>query len=207
MRDAGIGRVLVAALHQSIADVLPDRLEFYENWLHAKGLRDGTIGLAPLGAVLSFLRTEGADYERVTTRAGEYAAEWTVGELSPFGRRVIAVSPAYLRRKLALRVARKLVHRSYTGSRATVKIRRGIGAFNIKSSIFCGVRDRTTQPLCYFYAAAVERVLRQLDVAASTAVTACQAEGAAACHVEVQLGSRATPATTDSVDAEGVPAA
>jgi hypothetical protein len=58
MRDAGIGRVLVAALHQSIADILPDRLDFYENWLHAKGLREGTIGLAPLAAALSFLRTE-----------------------------------------------------------------------------------------------------------------------------------------------------
>ena len=31
--DARIGRVLVASLHQAIADVLPDRLEFYENWL------------------------------------------------------------------------------------------------------------------------------------------------------------------------------
>jgi hypothetical protein len=30
---------------------LPTRLAFYENWLHAEGLRDGTIGLAPLYAV------------------------------------------------------------------------------------------------------------------------------------------------------------
>jgi hypothetical protein len=207
MRDAGIGRVLVAALHQSIADVLPDRLEFYENWLHAKGLRDGTIGLAPLAAVLSFLRTEGPSYQAVTTRAGEYAAEWTVGELSPFGRRVIAAAPRFVRRKLALRVARKLVHRSYTGSRATVRVRRGIGAIDIKSSIFCGVRDRTTQPLCYFYAAAVERVLQQLDVVAFTTVTACQAEGAPACHVDVKMGARVAPSTSDSVDAQGAPAA
>jgi bacteriochlorophyll 4-vinyl reductase len=206
MRDAGIGRVLVAALHQSIADVLPDRLEFYENWLHAKGLRDGTIGLAALAAVLSFLRTEGAAYERVTTRAGEYAAEWTVNELSPFGRRLIAAAPPFLRRKLALRVARGLVHRSYTGSRATIRVRRGIGAVDIKSSIFCGVRDRTTQPLCYFYAAAVERVLQRLDITAATTVTACQAEGAPACHLEVKMGAAAAP-STGSVDAEGAPAA
>ena len=89
MRDAGIGRVLVAALHQGIADELPDRLEFYENWLNAEGLRNGTIGLAPLAAVLGFLRTEGAAYDSVTRRAGEYAAEWIVEELPPGYRRLI----------------------------------------------------------------------------------------------------------------------
>ena len=78
MREAGIGRVLVASLHQGIADTLPQRLSFYESWLHAEGLRDGTIGLAPLYAVLSFLRQEGAPYETITRSAGEYAAEWTV---------------------------------------------------------------------------------------------------------------------------------
>ena len=35
---------------------------FYENWLNAEGLREGTIGLAPLYAVLSFLRQEGDAY-------------------------------------------------------------------------------------------------------------------------------------------------
>ena len=68
MREAGIGRVLVASLHQGIADILPTRLGFYENWLNAEGLREGTIGLAPLYAVLSFLRQEGPAYALVTTR-------------------------------------------------------------------------------------------------------------------------------------------
>ncbi len=70
MHEAGIGRVLVASLHQGIADILPTRLGFYENWLNAEGLRDGTIGLAPLYAVLSFLRQEGDSYALITTRAG-----------------------------------------------------------------------------------------------------------------------------------------
>ena len=73
MREAGIGRVLVASLHQGIADILPTRLGFYENWLNVEGLREGTIGLAPLYAVLSFLRQEGEAYAMITTRAGEYA--------------------------------------------------------------------------------------------------------------------------------------
>jgi hypothetical protein len=207
MRDAGIGRVLVAALHQSIADVLPDRLDFYENWLDARGLRDGTIGLAALNAVLSFLRTEGVSYEAVTRRAGQYAAEWTILELAPFRRRVIARSPGVLRRALALRLARRLVHDSYTGSRASVRVRRGVGTVDIKSSIFCGVRDRTSHPLCYFYASAVATLLSQLEVAASTTVTACQAEGSPSCHVEVRLDGGAQPSAEDSIDMQGAPAA
>ena len=47
MSEPRIGRFLVASLHQAIAEVLPDRLEFYENWLSVAGLREGTIGLAP----------------------------------------------------------------------------------------------------------------------------------------------------------------
>ena len=59
MSEPRIGRILVASLHQSIQDLLPNRIEFYENWLSTAGLREGTIGLAPLSAVLSFLRLEG----------------------------------------------------------------------------------------------------------------------------------------------------
>src|SRR5881296_4584000 len=105
MREAGIGRVLVASLHQSIADLLPTRLAFYENWLNAEGLRDGTIGLAPLYAVLSFLRQEGDAYEMITTRAGEYAAEWTVDSMRPARRALIKAAPLWLRTRMLLRLA------------------------------------------------------------------------------------------------------
>ena len=43
MIEAGIGRLLVASLHQGIADLLPTRLEFYESWLNPAGLRDGFL--------------------------------------------------------------------------------------------------------------------------------------------------------------------
>src|ERR687892_1788646 len=125
MREAGIGRVLVASLHQGIADILPTRLSFYENWLNAEGLRDGTIGLAPLYAVLSFLRQEGEAYQMITSRAGEYAAEWTVESMPPFRRAMIKAAPAWLRKPILLRLARQLVRSSYQGSRAVAKVRRG----------------------------------------------------------------------------------
>src|SRR5688572_25331900 len=110
MSEARIGRVLVASLHQAIADVIPTRLEFYENWLNVSGLREGTIGLAPLTAVLSFMRTEGdATYRAITARAGEYAGEWTVRSLPALERRMIQSLPTALRTRAALRTARGLV--------------------------------------------------------------------------------------------------
>src|SRR6476660_5374707 len=115
MREAGIGRVLVASLHQGIADLLPMRLGFYENWLNAEGLRDGTIGLAPLYAVLSFLRQEGDAYQRIMAHAGTCAAEWSVESMPPLRRRLIKGAPLWLRSRLLLRLARQLVQSSYQG--------------------------------------------------------------------------------------------
>ena len=187
MRDAGIGRLLVASLHQGIADRLPDRLEFYENWLNPRGLRDGTIGLAPLHAVLSFLRTEGEDYARVTTTAGEYAAQWAVSELPALKWWAATRLPLLLRRRVALGVARTLVARAYTGSRTRLTIRKGIATIEIRSSIFCGVRERVPSPLCQFHAAAVARVMTDLGLPARAAIEACQATGDGVCRVTIDM--------------------
>src|SRR5262245_7516010 len=118
MREPGIGRVLIASLHQSIADLLPTRLGFYENWLSPAGLREGTIGLAPFYAVLSFLRQEGGAYELITSRAGEYAAEWTVQSMPSLRRAAIGAAPVWLRRRLLMRIGGGIVHETYRGSRA-----------------------------------------------------------------------------------------
>src|SRR5471030_2790216 len=150
MREAGIGRVLVASLHQGIADILPTRLGFYENWLNAEGLREGTIGLAPLYAVLSFLRQEGDAYKLITTRAGEYAADWTVQSMPQMQRAAIKAAPLWLRSRILLRLARRLVRSSYKSSRAISKLRKGTARVDLRASIFCNVRDRVPHPLCGF---------------------------------------------------------
>ncbi len=198
MRDAGIGRVLVASLHQGIADLLPTRLEFYENWFNPTGLRDGTIGLAPLTAVLSFLRREGGAYEMVTERAGRYAAEWTVDGLRSFRRGLIRRTPEMLRFRLALGVARDLVKASYAGSRAIVKVRRGTASIDIRSSIFCGVRAPAPAPLCGFYAAATVRALELLHVAAVVEVAQCRATGMPGCVLVVKTGEAPAGAGADA---------
>jgi bacteriochlorophyll 4-vinyl reductase len=189
MREAGIGRVLVASLHQAIADILPTRLGFYENWLNAEGLREGTIGLAPLYAVLSFLRQEGSAYNIITTRAGEYAAEWTVQSMPPFERAMIKAAPAWLRARLLLRLARQLVRSSYTGSRVVSRVRRGTARMDVRASIFCTVREPVDHPLCGFYASAFTRLMAMFNLKFTAAVVGCRGTGEPSCVVMIPLSA------------------
>jgi hypothetical protein len=185
MIETGIGRLLVASLHQAIADLLPTRLEFYEAWLNPAGLRDGRIGLAPLAAVLSFLRQEGEPYRFVAARAGEYSAEWWVAELHTFKRTVIRAAPPGLRVHLVMQLARSMIRSTYRGSRAVVRWRKGKGAVNIRGSIFCEVRDRVEQPLCEFYASAIRRLMFLFGLDAEVGTEQCRATGDGQCLMVV----------------------
>ena len=193
MSESRIGRVLVASLHQAIADLLPTRLEFYENWLNVAGLREGTIGLAPLTAVLSFLRTEGHAYNLITSRAGEYAAAWTFENVSTMERRVIRALPVGLRTRAALRHARALVRATYPSSRAITRLKRGIVTIDLRGSLFCEVRETSFEPLCGFYASAIAGILKLFDVTADARVNECRASGnGRGCQLSVTLSGRAT---------------
>jgi len=185
MNEAGIGRLLVASLHQGIADLLPTRLEFYEAWLNPSGLRDGRIGLAPLAAVLSFLRQEGEIYTLIAGRAGEYTAEWTVAALPAFQRAVLRAAPPRIRLHLVMRVARLMIRNTYRGSRAIVRWRQGRGAVDIRGSIFCEVRDRVEQPLCEFYASAIRRLMYLFSLDVEVGTEQCRATGGGQCLMTV----------------------
>jgi bacteriochlorophyll 4-vinyl reductase len=187
MNDSGVGRLLVASLHQGIADLLPSRLEFYESWLHPSGLREGRIGLAPLAAVLSFLRQEGEAYRLVAGRAGEYSAEWTVAELPAFERTCVRAMPDVIRLRLVTRIARRMVRQTYGGSRALVRWRKGRGSVDIRGSIFCEVRDAADQPLCEFYAAALRRLMYLFNIHVDVDTDSCRATGAGQCLMSVQV--------------------
>ena len=188
MSDAGIGRVLIASLHQGIADILPNRLAFYENWLSAEALRQGTLGLAPLLAVLSFLRQEeGNAYQIITIRAGEYAAEWTVESMPLLQRSLLRTTPEWLRSRLVLRLAGAVVRRSYQGSRAISRLRRGIASVDVRASIFCTVRERVPHPLCGFYAAVFTRLLTLFNLQGRTELVACRGTGGSTCLLKVAL--------------------
>jgi hypothetical protein len=193
MTEARVSRLLTACLHQAISDELPFRLEFYEPWLRSEARRDGSMGLAPVIAVLGFLRTEPGDaYDRVTARAGGFAAEWTVASLSGARRRWVAWLPRPLRARAALRVAAGIVRSVCTTSRAAVRVRRRSARLAVSASLFCSARARPAGPLCGFYAAAAAGTLMRFDLPASARVERCQAQMPedGRCVVVVDFGDR-----------------
>jgi hypothetical protein len=186
MNEPGIGRVLVASLHQSIADILPTRLEFYENWLSPVGFREGNIGLAPLYAVLSFLRQEGDTYQTIMTRSGQYAADWTVEAMTPLERATVHAAPQWVRRRVVLRLARRMVRNTYQGGRAVSRLRRGVAQVEIRNSLFCVVRGGpSARPLCGYYAAAFARLLYLFHLHVETEILACRGTGESSYLVKV----------------------
>jgi hypothetical protein len=195
MVDAGIGRLLIASLHQGIADVSPTRLDFYENWLSPTGLRDGRMGLAPLGAVLSFLQREEPPAERVIpSHAGLCAADWTYDSTSDARKRLTRRLPLGLRTRAALGLGRAVVTDTISRSRVVVRLKQGEGVIEIRSPLFEYLRDPASAPMRLYYASAYTRCL-----------TLCQVDGlvqadesAAGCHLHLTvrgLGGAPRPGT------------
>lgn len=190
MTDGDLGRLLPACLHQAIADEMPQRLDFYEEWLHPDRLRDGTIGLAPLSAVLGFLRTEGAGYEAVVRRAGTLAAEWSIASLPPYRRRLGSMLPLGMRCRYALRIAKEIVGSLLSTSKAAAKVRRGRATLRVEASVFCSVREQATTPLCGFYRALVAETLRTFQITAATKIESCHAVSSGSCVLSIDLQDR-----------------
>ena len=172
MVDAGIGRLLISSLHQGIADVSPSRLDFYENWLSPSGMRDGRIGLAPLGAVLSFVhREEPPANDQIATRAGVCAADWTYQELSGLRRWYIHRLPLGPRARAAIGVGKRLVLATVRQSKVKSHFQGAAGMVEIKSALFNQLRDPSTVPMRGFYAAALQRLFAHCAVDAEVCVT------------------------------------
>lgn len=190
MTEVPLGRLLPASLHQAIADELPERLEFYETWLTGEGLRDGSIGLAPMMAVVSFLRTEGGVYDAVMQRAGLHAADWTLESLPPWRRRSIGWLPRTLRTRAAVKLAAEITRSVSRLSKVSSRCRGRMARVEVRASVFCAVRGTHATPLCGFYAALAARVLRHFDIAASARVEHCHAVDASpACVIALDLGA------------------
>jgi bacteriochlorophyll 4-vinyl reductase len=184
-RDTEVGRLLVASLHQGIADLLPLRLSFYESWLTPDGLREGSIGRAPLLAVLSFLRQEQGAYAPVVQQAGVYAATWMVDAMPSSRRSMLLKAPVWLRSRLLMRHARRLLRNSQPGARMTTRVSGLTARLTVHGSVFCGVRDPVAYPLCGYYAAAFAQLLTAFNLPVRVGVTACRGTGEPACLLEV----------------------
>jgi hypothetical protein len=185
--DDGIGRLLVASLHQAIGDAIPMRLEYYEHWLGPMGLRDRRGGLAPLNAVLSFLRQEGQPvYDDIMTRAGRASAEWhhLDDRLAP---RLARALPRSLGARYALGQGQRLVRAAFEPARARITARRGRGQVEISGSVFCTLRDPWPWPTCTYFASAIQRHLELCSSPAAVRIEACRASGADTCRLSVDF--------------------
>ena len=147
------------------------RLEFYENWLSPAGMRDGRIGLAPLGAVLSFLhREEPPANDDIARRAGTCAADWTFEEISALRRWYIRQLPTTLRVRAALGLGKRLVMATVRRSKVTTKLQNGSAVVEIHSALFEQLRDPASVPMRGFYAAALQRLFALCGIDAHVTV-------------------------------------
>jgi hypothetical protein len=189
MTEGHLGRLLGASLHQAIADELPQRLEFYEHWLHAEGLRDGSIGLAPMSAVVGFLRTEGDAYERVVARAGTLSAEWGLSARPALGTQTLRRLPGIFRLRGALRVADAIARSARPQSPLVRRTSGLLARVQVTDSLFCASRGPHAAPLCGFYRALISRTLELCGVTAHARVESCRAVDGSACVVIVDAAS------------------
>src|SRR5262249_5543620 len=130
---------------------------------------------------------EGEGCGVATRRAGESGAAGTVQSMPPMRRAMIKAAPAWLRSRLALRLARQLVRETYQGSRAISRVRKGMARIDVRASVFCSVREPVGHPLCGFYAAAFSRMMSLFDIGARTEVVACRASGEPSCVLTMAM--------------------
>ncbi len=190
MTDAHLGRLVAASLHQAIGEELPQRLDFYEHWLHSEGLRDGSIGFSPMLAVLGFLRTEGLDvHDRVVERAGQLSAEWSLMSLTPFRRRFIGWMPGPIRVRAVLRLAGHISLAADNRNTWRIRTKGRAARIELASSVFCSVRGLQASPLCGFYRSLAVTTLAHFGLAPVVRVDSCRAMGASACVISITLGA------------------
>jgi hypothetical protein len=190
MTDVRTGQLIAASLYDAIQEELPQRLDFYETWLGPGLLPDRRGNLAPMTAVLGFLRTEGEAYDRVMARAGRTAAGWTVEGLKPWRRRLIGRLPQALRVRAALGVAGGLVRTVHDASRVKRRVRGRRAELRVSGSFFCAVREAPPAPLCGFYLAATIEVLSRFGLSAAGRVAGCRAIDGTRCVIDLDWSGR-----------------
>jgi predicted hydrocarbon binding protein len=75
---------------------------------------------------------------------------------------------------------------TYGATTVNVQWRQWRGAVDLRSSLFCEVRDRVDHPLCEYYASALRRLLHLFELDADVMTDRCRATtGAPLCTLSV----------------------
>ncbi|MDA1306720.1 MAG: hypothetical protein O2917_05600 [Acidobacteria bacterium] len=174
-RDIRAGRILVAALQQAINEELPTRFEFYDHWLGPDGRRDGTLGMAPMAAVVGFLRTEGEGYHRVMAHAGALVAQWTWNDAGRWSRYWVPRLPRWWRIRSTGRRLVAVIADTCPATRAKATVSSGVVTLSVRESVFCSARERPVAPLCAFYAALLVAMFASVDLVVAGQMEECRA--------------------------------
>ncbi len=188
MSEARIDRLLAAALHQAIVDLLPERIEFYESYLRPRGWREDAVNLAPVTAVLSFLRhEEPGTYDAVMVQAASYASTWWMAHQPWHVRAGGRLLPVSLRLRQVGRIAKRHFEQSYRGTKVKVRVRRRALELEVRGSIFCSSREHAHEPHCRYYLAFLEALLTRATFRRHGSFPACRALGGDCCIVRVDV--------------------
>jgi predicted hydrocarbon binding protein len=102
-------------------------------------------------------------------------------------KRIIQAAPPAIRKRLVIGVASFMARSTYGATDVKVQWKQWRGAVDLRSSLFCEVRDRVDHPLCEFYASALRRLLHLFDLDADVITDRCRATGAPQCTMSVVL--------------------
>jgi predicted hydrocarbon binding protein len=176
-----VGRVLLASLHQAIAEVLPARLRFYERWLTSASSDLPDLGIAPFLAMLSYLEQEGRGYDAISARAGHYAAIRSFRTISVLKRIYLRVLPRRLRARKGIGLVTAMLPALYPEIRVELTRRGGTAFLGIDGSPFCDRRHATRRPTCGFISSHITTFLELMRLRPAVRVTRCRASGATSC--------------------------
>jgi len=176
-----VGRVLLASLHQAVAEVLPARLTFYERWLTSASADLPDLGIASFLAMLSYLEQEGRGYNAISARAGHYAAIRSFRKLFVLKRAYLRVLPRRLRARKGMKLVVAMLPELYPEIRVEMTRRRGTAFIGIDGSPFCDTRHATPRPTCGFFSSYITTFLELLNLRPAVRVTRCRASGATSC--------------------------
>jgi predicted hydrocarbon binding protein len=99
--------------------------------------------------------------------------------------RMINAAPPAVRKRLVIGVAQWMVRSTYGDTNVRVQWRQWKAAVDLRSSLFCEVREPVDHPLCEYYAAALRRIMSLFHLDADVITERCRATGAGECAMSL----------------------
>jgi predicted hydrocarbon binding protein len=95
--------------------------------------------------------------------------------------------PPAIRKRMVVGVAQWMAQSTYGDTNVRVQWQQWRGSVDLKSSLFCEVRDHVKSPLCEFYASALRRLMSTFKLDADVVMDECRATGATRCAMSVTV--------------------